>query len=131
MTRVGAPRRPPAVLLVAHGSRRAEAGETLRAIAGMVARGGRFAGVEISFLDGAPSVATGVERCARLGARDVVVIPYFLFAGTHVLETLPALVEEAGRRHPELRLRLGEPLGAHGKLAEIVGERIDAVLGNL
>lgn len=118
----------PAVLLVAHGSRRTSAGDALREIAALVARRGRFAGVEIAFLDAEPSVAAGVARCAGHGAREVVVIPYFLFAGTHVRETLPALLDEAARRHPELRLRLGAPLGGHDKLAEIVAERIDAVL---
>jgi sirohydrochlorin ferrochelatase len=45
-----------------------------------------------------------------------------------VLEDLPAEMEEARRRHPGLHLLMGQPLGVHPKLAEIVCERIAEAL---
>jgi len=120
-----------AILLMGHGSRIPEANDALYAIAAMVGQGTGCAIVEVAFREQhAPNIQQGIDRCVAQGATRVLLYPYFLFAGAHVLEDLPAELEEAGVRYPQLELILGEPLGVHPKLGEIVCERIEASLAS-
>jgi len=114
-----------AILLMGHGSRVAAANGALHAIADMVREGTGFEIVEVAFREmHAPDIQAGIDRCVAQGARRILLYPYFLFAGAHVLEDLPAELETAAARYPGLELRLGKPLGVHPKLGEIVCERI-------
>ena len=118
-----------AILLMGHGSRIPEANQALYAIAAMVRLGTGSEIVEVAFREQhAPNIQKGIDRCVAQGASRVLLYPYFLFAVAHVLEDLPAEMEEAARRHPGLEMVLGEPLGVHPKLGEIVCERIGASL---
>ena len=119
-----------AILLMGHGSRVAEANQALYSIAGMLRglRPGMI--VEVAFREQhPPDIQAGIDACVRHGAQRVLLYPYFLFAGAHVLEDLPVEMAEARRRHPGLQLAMGEHLGAHPKLAEIVAERVDEAFG--
>lgn len=119
-----------AILLMGHGSRVAEANQALYTIAGMLRglRPGTI--VEVAFREQhPPDIQAGIDACVRHGAQRVLLYPYFLFAGAHVLEDLPVEMAEARRRHPGLQLAMGEHLGAHPKLAEIVAERVDEAFG--
>lgn len=118
-----------AILLMGHGSRVAEANLALHEIAGMVARQGGFAIVEVAFREQhPPNIQAGIDACVKRGAQRILLYPYFLYAGAHVLEDLPDEMTTAARRHPGLELVLGTPLGVHPKLAEIVCERIGVTL---
>jgi sirohydrochlorin ferrochelatase len=118
-----------AILLIGHGSRVAEASEALYAIAAMVREETGYAIVEVAFRERqAPNIQRGIDTCVARGATRLLLYPYFLFAGAHVLEDFPTVMAEAKERYPQLQLILGQPLGVHRKLAEIVCERIgDAV----
>lgn len=119
-----------AILLMGHGSRVAEANDALHAIADMVRRQG-YEIVEVAFREQhAPNIQAGIDACVAKGAERVLLYPYFLFAGAHVLEDLPAEMEEARQRHPGVEMLMGEPLGTHPKLGEIVCERIREALGH-
>lgn len=118
--------RKTAILLMGHGSRVARANGALHAIAEMVEEETGFDIVEVAFREQhQPNIQKGIDACVARGADRILLYPYFLFAGAHVLEDLPAEMEEAARRYPDLEMTLGEPLGAHRKLGEIVCERIE------
>lgn len=118
--------RKTAILLMGHGSRVAKANGALHAIAEMVREETGFDIVEVAFREQhQPDIQKGIDACVARGAERILLYPYFLFAGAHVLEDLPAEVEQASRRYPDLEMILGEPLGTHRKLGEIVCERID------
>ncbi len=115
-----------AILLMGHGSRIPEANHALHAVAEMVQPLTGYAIVEVAFREQhAPNIQKGIDACVARGATRILLFPYFLFAGAHVLEDLPAEMEEAGRRYPGLEMILGKPLGVHPKLGEIVCERIE------
>src|SRR5262245_23840865 len=78
-----------AILLIAHGSRRAEANADLEFIAAELLARGRYAIVRVSYLELAePNIETGGVQCVDAGATDVILLPYFLSPGTHVSEDL-------------------------------------------
>lgn len=114
-----------AVLLMGHGSRVAEANDALRVIAEQVRQAGGFEIVEVSFRElHEPDIQTGIDRCVEQGAGRILLYPYFLFAGAHVLEDLPDEMEQAKKRYPGLEMTMGQPLGTHPKLGEIVCDRV-------
>src|SRR5262245_58624466 len=115
---------PTAVLLVAHGSRRAEANADLDHLAAALRARGRYAHVATAYLELAePDVAAGGAACAAGGAARVILVPYFLSAGVHVREDLEAARRALAARFPGTEFRLAEPLGRHPLLVEVVADR--------
>ncbi len=114
-----------AVLLIAHGSRHPPANEDLRRMAGGMAAAGEYPIVEAAFLELAePDIAAGGSRCVARGAGRILMIPYFLAAGVHLIRDLTAARDELCRAHPGVDVRLGPPLGPDPLLERLVAERI-------
>jgi sirohydrochlorin ferrochelatase len=118
-----------ALLLMAHGSRQAEANDDLRHVAEHMLQRGGFDVVVASFLELAePTILQGGLQCVGRGARRVVMLPYFLSAGVHVRRDLTALREDLAARYPDIDFRLAEPLGQHPLLLEVVATRAQEAL---
>jgi sirohydrochlorin ferrochelatase len=113
-----------AVLLIAHGSREEEANADLYHALAELRRRGRYAVVEGAFLELAePTIEQGGARCVEQGADRVLLLPYFLSAGVHVRRDLTAACRRLSERYPHVSFRLGEPLGRHPLLLEVLVER--------
>ena len=116
---------PTAVLLIAHGSRHAAANDDLHRLAARFAELGRYPIVEPSFLELAdPDIQAGGDRCVARGATRVLMVPYFLSAGVHLLRDLTAAREALRLRHARVVFRLGQALGPDPLLDRLVAERI-------
>jgi sirohydrochlorin ferrochelatase len=114
-----------AVLLIAHGSRHQSANDDLHDLAARVAARGDYPIVEACFLELAdPDIATGGSRCVVRGANRVLMVPYFLSAGVHLLRDLTAARDDLSRLHPGVEFQLAPPLGPHPLLDELVAARI-------
>jgi sirohydrochlorin ferrochelatase len=121
-----------AILMMAHGSRIAEANGAAREVAIMVQEMTGFEIVEVSFRElHEPNIQSGIDACVSRGAERILLMPYFLFMGAHVQHDLPEEIEIAKQRHPGLIMEMGCHLGAHRKLAEIEAERIGEALHKL
>jgi sirohydrochlorin ferrochelatase len=118
-----------ALLLIAHGSRHAEANDDLHHVAqGLRARG--HAIVVASFLElAAPDVLSAGRQCVAMGAGRVVLLPYFLSAGVHVRRDLTAARDALAAEFPAVTFVLAEPLGRHPLLLDVVEERLREVEG--
>jgi uroporphyrin-III C-methyltransferase len=113
------------VLVVGHGSRRAEANEDVREAARRIGERSGFLTVEPAFLEiEYPNIAEGFARLVQRGARDITVHPYFLSPGRHTRGDIPVEVSEAARRHPGINYRITEPLSAHPFVIEASVERL-------
>lgn len=107
------------LLLIAHGSRRQASNDEVRQLAERVAaqRGPDIDAVEVAFLELAePSIPEGLARCVAGGATEIVVFPYFLAAGTHVVSDIPEAVDAFRTEYPQVRVRLTSHLGASDAL---------------
>ncbi len=114
-----------AVLLIAHGSRHAPANDDLHQLAARFSGRGDYPIVEPCFLElAAPDIQAGGDRCVARGASRVLMVPYFLSAGVHLLRDLAIARDDLHRRHPEVEFRLGPALGPHPLLEQLVAERI-------
>ncbi len=111
------------LLLVAHGSRRESSNQEVRELAARLGEraGGYYDWVTCAFLELAkPSIPDGIDGCVARGADQVVVLPYFLVAGRHVVEDIPALVEPRRVVHPQVEITIAPYLGATPGLEELL-----------
>ena len=116
----------PALVLVDHGSRRQEANAVLEEIAAWVRDADPGRTVQTAHMELAPpTLSDAVAACALAGAREVIVIPYFLGPGRHTSEDIPRLCAVAAADHPELHVRMAPALGPHPLLAELALLRAD------
>jgi cobalt transport protein ATP-binding subunit len=117
-----------AVVLVGRGSSDPDASSDLYKIGRLLGDGRALPMIEPAFAGVArPDVAEALERCRRLGAKTIIVAPFFLFTGVLV----PRIYERAagwGRQHPGLAVRGAGHLGPDRRLARIVLERYREVL---
>jgi len=112
-----------ALLLVAHGSRRESSNQELRALAARLGEraAGRFDHVDCAFLEIAePLIPAGIQRCIDRGADQVVVLPYFLSAGRHVVEDIPNDVALKQAEHPGIDIRIAPYLGSSDGVLELL-----------
>ncbi|MFE3902932.1 sirohydrochlorin chelatase [Streptomyces sp. NPDC059153] len=120
------------VLLVGRGSTDPDANAEVYKAARLFWEGRGYAGVETAFVSlAAPDVPSGLDRCVKLGAGRIVVLPYFLFTGI-LPDRVRHQTEEWAAAHPELDVRSAEVIGAAEELYDLVMERYrEAVKGDL
>ncbi len=112
-----------ALLVIAHGSRRAESNEEVRNLTvGLAARArSDYPIVRCAFLELAdPSIPDGIEHCIRAGATEVVVLPYFLSAGRHVVTDIPNEVRGKQEQYPHVNIRIADYLGASTGIPDLL-----------
>ncbi|MGB7755093.1 MAG: CbiX/SirB N-terminal domain-containing protein [Salinisphaera sp.] len=118
-----------ALLVVAHGSRRAQSNDEVRALTDQVRAiaGDRFTAIECAFLELAPpSIPDGLERLIARGATHVTVLPYFLAAGRHVAEDIPTEVAQTRAAHPHVAIEIAPYLGTSDALPGLLLDTIGA-----
>lgn len=110
-----------ALLLIAHGSRRAEANADLEHLAEKIRARGEYYFVQASYLELCPpDIVSGGINCVEGGAERVILSPYFLSAGIHVAEDLTEARDELKKKFPEKEFLLAEPLGRHPLLLDVL-----------
>ncbi|MFD8504909.1 sirohydrochlorin chelatase [Streptomyces sp. NPDC059687] len=120
------------VLLVGRGSTDPDANAEVHKAARLLWEGRGYAGVETAFVSlAAPDVPSGLDRCAKLGARRIVVLPYFLFTGV-LPDRVRRQAEGWAEAHPETEVRTADVIGPEPELLDLVLERYEeAVKGDL
>ena len=113
-----------AVILIGHGSRAEGADDDMEKIAEGLRE--RFGGiVETCRMAGRGTLfAEAFERCVGRGAKEIIVLPYFLHFGIHLREDIPEILRENARKHPEVRLVMGRHLGYDDAIVGLVAKRI-------
>jgi sirohydrochlorin cobaltochelatase len=117
-----------AVVLVGRGATDPDANADIAKTARLLHEGRGFLTVETSFVSLAqPSVPAALERARLLGARRVVVSPFFLFSGV-----LPDRVTSQSLawavEHPDVEVRIAQVLGPDERVARLVLDRYTEVL---
>ncbi len=128
----GADRAGTWVALIGRGSTDPDANAEVAKVARLLWEGRGYAGVEPGFVSLAePSVPAVLERLRRLGARRIVVAPYFLFAGV-LPDRIVARSAEFATAHPDLDVRVADLIGDCDALADLVLERhAEALRGDI
>jgi sirohydrochlorin ferrochelatase len=115
------------IIIVDHGSRRAESNEMLEEVARLFAE--RFKElydiVEPAHMELAePSIGTAYARCVARGATRVVVCPFFLGPGKHWTGDIPRITADAAEKFPQTEYHVAMPLGIDELILELLAKRV-------
>lgn len=114
----------PALLVMVHGSPRPQSNRDMFAVVEEVKKRGAFAPIEVGFMElNEPTIPEAIAACVASGARQIIAVPYFLHAGTHVADDLPSLLEEAAQRYPHVEFLMGDYLGHDALIADVIRDR--------
>lgn len=120
---VEVPDEETAVLVLGRGSSDPDANSDFFKITRMLWEKLSYTWVESSFIGVTqPSFPDGLERCVRLGAKKIIVLPYFLFTGV-LIKRIGEMTQEFAEAHPALQVEMGGYFGFHPQLVELVLER--------
>lgn len=115
-----------AIILLGHGSRVPEAGKDMERVAVRLREKYGYPVVEVCFMSRlGPHFPEVFEKCVNLGIQNVLVIPYFLNLGLHLVLDLPEMLQEQARRFPSVTLRMGRGFGFDETLVDLVQRRIE------
>jgi sirohydrochlorin ferrochelatase len=114
------------VLLIAHGSRNPAAADDHARLCSEVARRSGVA-VEPAYLElSEPSIPGAIDAAVAAGATRIRLVPHFLHLGNHVARDLPAITDDARRRHPGTTVVLEPHVGADPALVGLVAGIVEA-----
>jgi len=120
-----------AIIIVDHGSRRAESNDLLLDVVRAFAESSPYEIVEPAHMELAePTIVQAFDRCVDRGAQRVVVFPYFLSPGRHWDQDIPRLAAAAAAKHPGVEHLVTAPFGLHPLMSRVIGERIEACLAH-
>lgn len=69
-----------------------------------------------------PRLPDGIQRALSLGAKRVVVVPYFLFTGV-LIKRMQGVLQEIQAGNPTVPMQMAEYFGMHSKLLDLVLNR--------
>lgn len=113
------------LLIAAHGSRRASSNDEIKALGAKVSvnLGGLFDRVEVAFLEiASPSIESVLVELVNSKADELVVLPYFLSAGNHVVQDLPREIQKVLDQWPNKKITLLPHIGALDAMALVITE---------
>lgn len=112
-----------ALLIVAHGSRRQASNQEVFDLAQSLSgrADNRFDLVKAAFLEIADTlIPDGIEQCAKAGATEIVIMPYFLNSGKHVTQDIPNVIIAIKPQYPDISIQVTPHIGASSVMADLV-----------
>lgn len=117
-----------ALLVMVHGSPRAESNNDMFAVVDEVRARAVFDLVSVGFMEcNEPSIPDAIHSLVDEGAESVVAVPYFLHTGNHVADDLPTLLEEAQAKYPGVSFSMGDFLGRDPLVMDVLAQRVSEV----
>ena len=113
------------LLIVAHGSRRESSNEEIRVLAVKVAAKLQLTAddVSVAFLEFAsPSIEIALDDCFNQGTEEVLVLPYFLSGGNHVVKDLPREIHSALNKWSDKAITVLPHIGASDAMVNLIAQ---------
>jgi sirohydrochlorin ferrochelatase len=110
------------IVVFGHGSSVASANDAVRVVAADAAHAGSWPLYETAFLECDPKLGAAIEKLVRVGAGEVLVLPYFLTLGIHLQRDLPKIVAELAVKFG-ITIRVAPPLDGHPGLGKMLVDR--------
>ncbi|MGE7545248.1 CbiX/SirB N-terminal domain-containing protein [Sporosarcina newyorkensis] len=117
-----------AILFIGRGSSDLDAKEDFYKISRLLQKKVNVPIVENAFMGvTTPTVQEGMERCIELGAKKVIMLPYFLFTGI-LMERMKGNAEQFRQYYPQTEIEIAKYFGYHPKLQTVLLERMNQAL---
>ncbi|SFJ21964.1 sirohydrochlorin chelatase [Thermoflavimicrobium dichotomicum] len=113
-----------AVLVVGRGSSDKYANSDLYKVARLFWEETDVRWVEVAFMGVTePLFHEGMERCIRLGAKKIIVLPYFLFTGV-LIKRMERFTKEFQEKYPHIQMAMSAYLGMDDELMPVFEQRL-------
>lgn len=112
-----------ALLLIAHGSRRKQSNDEVVILADKLKQkcSQQYGIIHAGFLELSETlIPDGIRKCVDDGASEIIVLPYFLNSGRHVVEDIPGIVEQTRAEYPDVDIRIAQHLGASDLMMDLL-----------
>ncbi|OMP66748.1 sirohydrochlorin chelatase [Domibacillus epiphyticus] len=115
-----------AVLFVGHGSRDSEGNkQILEFVEGFLPELSPLVLYETCFLEFArPDIEKGIQNCVDKGATSIALIPLMLLQAGHSKIHIPAAIDAAKIKYPDVTFTYGKPIGIHYETSVILRDRL-------
>ena len=115
-----------AIILLGHGSRVTNAGQNMEKVAAKLKALYGFKSVEYCFMSRlGPHFPETLEKLVTAGEKDIVVIPYFLHSGLHIVLDIPEMLQDEAARYQGVKISFGVNLGYDDMLVALVAKRVE------
>lgn len=115
-----------ALLLVDRGSREPEVRSELEEMCSLAKAKGEYDFASYCFLEVLPPfIEDGINQCLAAGAEQISVMPYFLYPGMKLKDTVKKTASMLYQR--KLKIVIARPLSYHSQMAHLVMERVNAL----
>ena len=121
-----------ALIIVAHGSRNKESARQVAALCQKLSDkakrlgdehecGLKFDRVAHAFLEfSSPGLEETIEDLVQGGVQKIIVFPFFIAAGSHLLTDIPEAIEAARKTYPGVEFSITRHLGGITAIEEII-----------
>jgi len=123
-----------ALLLVAHGSRRKQSNEEVILLAEKLKNqcSAQYTIIHAGFLElSAPLIPDGIKQCVDDGATSIIVLPYFLNSGRHVIEDIPSVINETRALYPHVKINIAQHIGGSSLMMELLITSANTTMANM
>ncbi|VAX16024.1 hypothetical protein MNBD_NITROSPINAE04-2575 [hydrothermal vent metagenome] len=115
-----------AVILIGHGSRVPASGNDMVKVAERLRSENCYAMIETCYMSRMkPFFSETLKKVAESKVEKVVVIPYFLHSGLHLVLDIPEMIQENAKLFPGLNIVYGKHLGYDDAMVALVKRRIE------
>lgn len=111
------------LIFVAHGSRNPAGNDHIAQITNQLttALTDKYNYINYAFLEFSnPTIADTIETQIQQGATDIVIFPYFLSPGNHVVNDIPSIINSAQTQHTAVSFNILPPFGLHQDIIDVV-----------
>ncbi len=115
-----------AIILLGHGSRVPGAGKDMERAAELLKKKYGLEMVKSCNMSRlGPHFPETLEECVNNGAKEIIVVPYFLNMGLHIRLDIPEMMQEEALKYPDIKLVYGKQLGFDDVFVDILYKRIE------
>ncbi len=118
-----------ALILIAHGSRKQESNDEFILLVDKLReeKDLSFTQVKAAFLEIAkPDIQTIVKELVSKEIKEIVIYPYFLNSGKHVIFDIPSQIEDEKIKYPNIEFKLLDHFGTSSKIVDIIKSDIES-----
>lgn len=120
------------VLFLGHGSRAPGAMQGMEMVYQQIKDHFQVPNIMMCQMEGLGlNLKDAIEQSYQQGFREILVQPFFLHAGNHLLIDVPEILDHAREQFPDLRIHQGRHLGSDPALAELAYRRLQQSMGDM
>lgn len=121
------------LLIIAHGSRREQSNTEIRALAEQVAANLplHVDDVSVAFLEfSSPTIHDVINSSLTKGTQELIVLPYFLSAGNHVVKDIPHELDQVIENWPGRKITILPHIGGSQEMVKLITSTLIELQGS-